>query len=838
MAAKPDSIYVASSGNKGISHGDMQPTKPKAPVFDKIPVALRGRPQWLLWRLEERDGKATKVPYQAKAPSKKASSTDPATWADFETARNAYLNTPGVTGIGFVFTDDDPFVGIDVDRIRDLQTGEMNATRLEEARGFGSYAEYSQSGNGIHVIAIGTKRGKKCRKGDSEMYSTGRFFVMTGDHIDGTPHDVKEAAPGSLEAFYETISQKAIPTVAPHPIIAHGAVNGAGLSDKEIIEKARTANNGAKFSALYDGGNTADYDSHSEADSALCAMLRFYTRDASQIDRIFRSSGLMREKWDTVHGDDTYGNITIKNALSLPGDTYTPSKRLRKLAAVKTPPVKGSGAVLSAAEKAAIMKAVPSELEEAIETGGALVHLDATTPEELRKLALYLLKIEAKTPSAVIKALAGRVKKWPEDKKIDAAGIAALVKAAQDELKRATAAEIDAATARKNEATIIVGVSESSPDIIDEAIELLTSGDPIAYHRKAFEILHSGDHEIADVWLMGAMTQAALTTEGIQPGFTGKKGAGKSSGTRAALWLHPREYIEDGSFSQKGLLYDRDLPPGMIFYADDTYMDGEMMSMIKRAMTCFQEGITHKTVNKVDGANVGVKLAIPPRCLFSFSSVHSSGDSELRDRQYLISLSPTPADDKRFINHLLTRLADGQEKYPITREVLVCREMIRQIKQKVFRPIVPFRDRLTFSDPGARRDNTIFLDFVQASAVLHHMRRRRITNDDGTITVFAEDDDFRVATMIFQASEQTRRFKISKNERALLTWLANQPDVATFGITEQEIVTRYGAVSGSSRSSIRADLYGRHPESGDSGICNTVPGVFSQKRRTKADAVR
>ena len=58
--------------------------------FDTIPADLRAMDRWLLWSLETRDGKSTKVPYQAKYPAAKADATNADTWSDFATARDAY----------------------------------------------------------------------------------------------------------------------------------------------------------------------------------------------------------------------------------------------------------------------------------------------------------------------------------------------------------------------------------------------------------------------------------------------------------------------------------------------------------------------------------------------------------------------------------------------------------------------------------------------------------------------------------------------------------------------------------------------------------------------------
>ena len=360
----------------------------------------------------------------------------------------------------------------------------------------------------------------------------------------------------------------------------------------------------------------------------------------------------------------------------------------------------------------------------------------------------------------------------------------------------------------------------TDPAIDSEARRILEHGDPIDYHRKAFAKLHSGDREIGDVWLMAGMTQAAITTAGIQPGFSGKKGAGKSHGTRTALHLHPPEYVIDGSFSNRALLYDT-IPPGSIIYSDDTYLPPDTASMIKRAMTGFQTGIEHRTVNKNGGRNVAERLKIPHRCLFAFSSVYDAGDDEIQDRQYLISLAPTAEDDKRWLDFLKERLEAGCEEFPVTRDVLVCREMIRQVKAHAFRVRIPFIGRIAFAAPGAKRDVLMFFDFLQASAILHYLQREHRTGTDGIIEVDADEADYHNAVEIFQASEQTRAFKIGKAERALLQWIGEHSTPGE-GIEESKVIREYGEKFKANRATIRRLLYGRD---GNGGLVNKVPGV-------------
>ena len=84
------------------------------------------------------------------------------------------------------------------------------------------------------------------------------------------------------------------------------------LTDEEVIRLAGKARNSAKFEALYRGDATG-YESHSEADQALISLLAFYTQDEEQLDRLYRQSGLCREKW-TERAD--YRRRTIETALS------------------------------------------------------------------------------------------------------------------------------------------------------------------------------------------------------------------------------------------------------------------------------------------------------------------------------------------------------------------------------------------------------------------------------------------------------------------------------------------------------------------------------------------
>jgi putative DNA primase/helicase len=142
-----------------------------------IPTELKRRPQWVVWKLEERDGKPTKVPYTPRT-GQRASSTDLLTWSTFEGVYSTY-SSGRYDGIGFMFCSGDPYTGVDLDDCRDPETGEIERWAAEIIESLDSYTELSPSGTGVHIFVKG--RTIKARKNSSiEVYSTARVFTVTG----------------------------------------------------------------------------------------------------------------------------------------------------------------------------------------------------------------------------------------------------------------------------------------------------------------------------------------------------------------------------------------------------------------------------------------------------------------------------------------------------------------------------------------------------------------------------------------------------------------------------------------------------------------------------------
>jgi putative DNA primase/helicase len=296
-----------------------------ARVRANVPHELRELRQWVVWKREPspKDGKLTKVPYDPKRQGRKASSTNTSTWASFAVACAAYEGG-GYDGLGFVFTASDPYSGVDVDHCRDVLTGELLGDARRIVDSFASYAEVSPSGDGVHVLVRAEMaEGSPHKRGDYEAYSAGRFFTITGAHIAGTPATVEERQE-ELEAF--TAHYLAKPERARRQAGGGAAATGRAplnLSDGELVQRALSAQNGATFAALWNGDRSG-YASDSEADLALCRLLAFWTGyDAARMDRMFRASGLMREKWER----EDYRQRTLSTVLATPGDTYDPNRR-------------------------------------------------------------------------------------------------------------------------------------------------------------------------------------------------------------------------------------------------------------------------------------------------------------------------------------------------------------------------------------------------------------------------------------------------------------------------------------------------------------------------------
>ena len=302
--------------------------------WDRVPAELKVLDRWVLWRykhIPETD-RWTKVPVCA-ATGREAKSTDEATWCSFEKAV-ASVGKSGTKGIGLVFGPDKAYTGLDLDHV--LHDGVLEPEYRWVVDEADTYTEVSPSGDGLHLYFRGSKPADgRCRRGDVEMYDHGRFFTVTGTPF-GEAKPVA-ARPEVLERAYrmwlEPECEQAQPTLADAmrapsakgPGDRGGCGGADAVDDDELVRRMRASRSGAEIAALLDGDMSAQRNDHSAADLALCNHLAFWCGgDAAQMDRIFRSSGLMRGKWDSRRGSSTYGEQTVARALQQTTEFYKP----------------------------------------------------------------------------------------------------------------------------------------------------------------------------------------------------------------------------------------------------------------------------------------------------------------------------------------------------------------------------------------------------------------------------------------------------------------------------------------------------------------------------------
>ncbi len=221
--------------------------------YSRIPAELRALKQWVLW---DKD----KIPHQVNG--RKADVTDPSTWNTFDNC----CRVGGYNGIGLVFSVDDSYTGIDLD------SGGDATTQLDIFNAMNSYSEISPSGKGLHIIVKGTVP-SSVRKGKIEVYSSGRYFTMTGNVYPSNSEKSIRECQFELMQLWEQLggTNEVISTQIT-------GTSDATSADEQIIAIAKSAANGELFDNLYKGKWQGLYPSQSEGDQALMNLIVFYRK--------------------------------------------------------------------------------------------------------------------------------------------------------------------------------------------------------------------------------------------------------------------------------------------------------------------------------------------------------------------------------------------------------------------------------------------------------------------------------------------------------------------------------------------------------------------------------
>jgi putative DNA primase/helicase len=263
------------------------------PNFERMPPELKQLNNWVLWVPEWTGSKWTKRPVQPSGFA--ASTTNPEHRSSFDDVKQAYehavargyievreKNKPPhkvtIGGVGFVF-DGQPdenglvFAGVDFDGVITRQAKvEIASFAAERVKRIGSYFEVSVSRTGLHVILKARPLASGIAHNGIELYTSGRFFTMTGHSGDPKPII---AAPDAFEALADELRAQSktsrnqngnLPAQVPPESAASDAAD-SWLSrlplekQSEVVKYAAVhiADNSTLFELTEHGGNYQEY---------------------------------------------------------------------------------------------------------------------------------------------------------------------------------------------------------------------------------------------------------------------------------------------------------------------------------------------------------------------------------------------------------------------------------------------------------------------------------------------------------------------------------------------------------------------------------------------------
>lgn len=301
-------------------------------TLQDVPKILKSTPNWVSWRLVNKDGRDTKEPFVC-GTDKHASSTDPSTWRSFDEAV-ASTAISSTEGIGFVIGGEavtQQLVGIDIDGCRNPETEELASWADELLARLPSYTERTPSGYGLRIWVRGKLPGQdrvfkldpKVGFGDKvqiEIYDNKKYFTITGD-IEGYYGFYNTIEEFDLSEVYRVCQELRAKFPVPQKLKSTAVTTGEGakiqsagtvLTTKLELLMHGSVESTVPFVIKDDNGNSLEYPSHSEADMALATQLAIKHGDNSElIDEEFRNSPLFREKWDR----DDYRKSTIDKAI-------------------------------------------------------------------------------------------------------------------------------------------------------------------------------------------------------------------------------------------------------------------------------------------------------------------------------------------------------------------------------------------------------------------------------------------------------------------------------------------------------------------------------------------
>jgi putative DNA primase/helicase len=286
----------------------------------EIPEELKELPQWVLWRAEwdSKQQQYKKVPYSYAGHYAKSTSSD--TWTIFDAINTIYEQNDKYEGIGFVLSENDDYVVLDIDNAID-ENGQINSGLALDMTEI-TYCEKSPSGTGLHCFFKGglpLERKKKRSDLDIELYDTKRFMTITGESIGQSEMCEEQSTLDNLVERYFKVEK-------PQNTITYDPNHKSDLSDTDVLNIMLKSKHKEKINDLLKGNYEGYFDSPSEAVQSLLHYLAFYTgKDKQQMERIFTDYNNLTDKWDSKRGNTTWGQLELDKAITNQNEVYKKS---------------------------------------------------------------------------------------------------------------------------------------------------------------------------------------------------------------------------------------------------------------------------------------------------------------------------------------------------------------------------------------------------------------------------------------------------------------------------------------------------------------------------------
>lgn len=266
----------------------------------------RDKAQWVGFQMVKDGGGYRKPPVNPKT-GEYADVNCPDTWGTYDEAVKA-VSKYKLDGIGIILTDG--LIGVDLDHV--LKDGKLDPDAQDIVNTLCTYTEISPSGSGLHLLMRGTEKTYEMlssfkTRGKFEIYRKDRYLTVTGDLYGGNYSGIS-----SNDVSLQAVLRKYWPIITTGGTTESDTPDTPKLTDEELLDDIRRSQSGDKFRAYYYDGK---YTDHSRADLGLCNILMFFSfHNMQQVDRLFRKSKLMRDKWDEKRSNTTYGELTLKKS--------------------------------------------------------------------------------------------------------------------------------------------------------------------------------------------------------------------------------------------------------------------------------------------------------------------------------------------------------------------------------------------------------------------------------------------------------------------------------------------------------------------------------------------